>query len=139
MKTPVTLDYAPVVRRGLLHDHVMRDLQVLQRVVGFQRATLHYDRLLLDDLAAWMERQDLKSQGLAEPVVARFLTHHMRTRRSRLRAKRRTLGRFLTMLRKDGIVACPPDVRDQRNEPWVERFARRLREDRGCPKTTMAN
>lgn len=138
MKTPVTLDYAPAVRRGLLHDHVMRYLQGLQRV-GFQRATLHYDRLLLDDLAAWMERQDLNPQGLAEPVVARFLTHHMRTRRSRLLPKRRTLGRFLTMLRKDGIVACPPDVRGQRDEPWVERFAQHLREDRGCPETTVAN
>lgn len=105
----------------------------------FKRPTLHYDRLLLDDLGVWMERRGLKSESLAEPVMARFLEHHMRTRRSRLRDKRRTLARFMTMLRRDGIVACPPVESCTRDEQWVEAFVRHLREDRGCPASTVAN
>ena len=138
MKTPIKLDYVPSARGGHLHDHVMRYLRDMQRR-GFKRATLHYDRLLLDDLAAWMERQGLMPECLAERVMARFLAHHMRTRRSRLVPKRRTLARFLTMLNRDGIAACPPVVRCERDEPWVEAFARHLREGRGCPETTVAN
>ena len=138
MKTPIKLDYVPGARSGPLHDHVMSHLRDMQRL-GFKRATLHYDRLLLDDLAAWMERQGLKPECLAERVMARFLAHHMRTRRSRLIPKRRTLARFLTMLNRDGIMACPSVVRCERDESWGEAFARHLREDRGCPETTVAN
>lgn len=139
MKTPIKLDYVPSARGGPLHDHVMRYLRDMQRL-GFKRATLHYDRLLLDDLAAWMERQGLKPAGLAGRVMARFLAHHMRTRRSRLIPKRRTLTRFLAMLNRDGIVACPPPVvQCERDQSWVEAFARHLREGRGCPETTVAN
>jgi integrase/recombinase XerD len=138
MKTPIKLDYVPGARGGPLHDHVMRHLRDMQRL-GFKRATLHYDRLLLDDLAAWMERQGLKPECLAERVMARFLAYHMRTRRSRLIPKRRTLARFLTMLNRDGVMACPSVVRCERDESWGEAFARHLREDRGCPETTVAN
>jgi len=138
MKTPIKLDYIPGARGGPLHDHVMRHLRDMQRL-GFKRATLHYDRLLLDDLAAWMERQGLKPECLAERVMARFLAYHMRTRRSRLIPKRRTLARFLTMLKRDGVMACPSVVRCERDESWGEAFARHLREDRGCPETTVAN
>lgn len=132
------LNYVADARGGLLRDHVMRYLEGLQRL-GFKRPTLHYDRLLLDALATWMERQGLKPDELGEPEMARFLTHHMRTRRSRLLPKQRTLGRFLTMLRKDRIAACPAGVRGERDESWVDAFARHMREDRGCPETTVAN
>lgn len=138
MKTPIRLDYVPSARGGALHDHVMRYLLDMQRL-GFKRATLHYDQLLLDDLAAWMESQGLKPEGIVEGVMARFLADHMRTRRSRLRPKRRTLARFLAMLSRDGIVVCPPVVRRGQKESWVEVFARHLSEDRGCPQTTVAN
>ena len=138
MKTPIKLDYVPGARGGPLHDHVMRHLRDMQRL-GFKRATLHYDRLLLDDLGGWMERQGLKPECLAERVMARFLAYHMRTRRSRLIPKRRTLARFLTMLNRDGVMACPSVVRCERDESWGEAFARHLREDRGCPETTVAN
>jgi site-specific recombinase XerD len=138
MKTPIRLDYVPGARGGPLQEHVLRHLRDMQRL-GFKRATLHYDRLLLDDLAGWMERQGLKPECLAERVMARFLAHHMRTRRSRLIPKRRTLARFLTMLNRDGVMACPSVVRCERDESWGEAFARHLREDRGCPETTVAN
>jgi site-specific recombinase XerD len=138
MKTPIRLDYVPGARGGPLQEHVLRHLRDMQRL-GFKRATLHYDRLLLDDLAAWMERQGLKPECLAERVMARFLAYHMRTRRSRLIPKRRTLARFLTMLNRDGVMACPSVVRCERDESWGEAFARHLREDRGCPETTVAN
>lgn len=138
MKTPIRLDYVPGARGGPLHDHVMSHLRDMQRL-GFKRATLHYDRLLLDDLAAWMERQGFKPECLAERVMARFLAHHMKTRRSRLIPKRRTLARFLTMLNGDGVMACPSVARCERDESWGEAFARHLREDRGCPETTVAN
>jgi len=128
MKTPIKLDYIPSARGGPLHDHVICYLRDMQRL-GFKRATLHYDRLLLDDLAAWMEHQRLKPENFAEPVMARFLAHHMRTRRSRLIPKRRTLARFLTMLGRDGIVACPPVVHCERDEFWAEAFALHLRDD----------
>lgn len=86
-----------------------------------------------------MERQGLKPECLAERVMARFLAYHMRTRRSRLIPKRRTLARFLTMLNRDGVMACPSVVRCERDESWGEAFARHLHEDRGCPETTVAN
>jgi len=138
MKTPIKLDYVPSARGGPLHDHVLRYLRDMQRL-GFKRPTLHYDRLLLDDLAAWMERKGVKPEDLAEQSTARFLVHHMRTRRSRRIPRRRTLARFLTMLRRDGVVACPPVVRCKQDESQDEVFARHLREDRGCPETTVAN
>jgi hypothetical protein len=138
MNIPIKLDYVPSAGGGPLHDHVMRHLQDMQRL-GFKRATLHYDRLLLDDLAAWMERQRLKPENFSEPVMARFLACHMRTRLSRVIPKRRTLARFLAMLNRDGIVVCPPVVRCERDESWAEAFARHLREGRGCPETTVAN
>jgi hypothetical protein len=56
MKTPIRLDYVPGARGGPLQEHVLRHLRDMQRL-GFKRATLHYDRLLLDDLAGWMERK----------------------------------------------------------------------------------
>ncbi len=138
MKTQIELDYVPSARGGPLHDHVLRYLRDMQRV-GFKRATLHYDRLLLDDLAASMERKGLKPESFSEPVMARFLACHMRTRLSRVIPKRRTLARFLAMLNRDGIVVCPPVVRCERDESWAEAFARHLREGRGCPETTVAN
>jgi len=50
MKTPIRLDYVPGARGGPLQEHVLRHLRDMQHL-GFKRATLHYDRLLLDDLA----------------------------------------------------------------------------------------
>lgn len=138
MKTPIKLDYVPRARGGPVHDHVMlylRDMQCL----GFKRATLHYDRLLLDDLAEWMERRGVEPECLSERVMARFLAHHMRTRRSRLVPKRRTLARFLARFKREGVGASPRVVCCERDESWVEAFARHLREGRGSPETTVAN
>lgn len=139
MKLTTESDYVPAVRGGLLHDHAVRHLQVLQGL-GYKRPTLHPDCLLLNDLASWMDRRDLKPAELTESEVARFLADHMRMRRSRLRPKQKTLRRFLAMLREEGVLAAPPPpTRHMRVEPWVDAFARHLREDRGCPESTVAN
>ena len=97
----------PKSNRGLfsgpLSAHVGAYLAQLESQ-GYKRPTLYPDALLLADLDAWMKRDGRLVKDLSQPLLDRFLVHHMRKRRSRRRPKRLALQRLLMMLRTAGAV-----------------------------------
>jgi site-specific recombinase XerD len=130
----------PKSNRGLfsgpLSAHVGAYLAQLESQ-GYKRPTLYPDALLLADLDAWMKRDGRLVKDLSQPLLDRFLVHHMRKRRSRRRPKRLALQRLLMMLRTAGAVEpeSPPPGTPAGN--LVRGFAQYLKRDRGYADTTV--
>jgi hypothetical protein len=105
---------------------------------GYKRPTLYPDLLLFADLDGWMKREGLEVKKLNERELGKFLSYHMRTRRTRRRHKQTALGRLLGLMRRLGVtgeaVHAPPTPLERK----VSEFAEYLKLECGFAATTIA-
>jgi site-specific recombinase XerD len=105
---------------------------------GYARRSIRYHLMLLEALGLWLERRQLSVEALDEETLAEFLRHEKNWRWTHMSGTA-TLRRFLSMLRRDGIVAPPKPPVETAAQLLAREYEQFLLKDRALsPQTTQA-